>query len=743
MLFDRQEIERLKKLTASDRRFADALIETEQSVSMIDEDYVAQFEQNFPLWSDAGNAGDAEMFAKWSKTAYRINYLFRPLALCALVGDNHEQIDWAKRLLLAFCKTHRWVSQGRRQTPVPWESDLITGDFGAQVSLVFHMLEDYYTPEERTKIKDALWENSFLPVYKEWISPQTHIHALDTMGHNWWNVCISGAGMALLTAGPGRENYREYLEQVINALKEAFLYPGNVLQNKFPNYGPDGDFIEYTSYMLYNYSNLSLFIASLEKAEGLVPFDHLGIMDKIMDFLIMHTEFVDGGYRIPEFGDTRGRIFPRDAYTILFLAGKYQNGAAVSYFNRTLGKISTPLDMYFYPLALEPASFDDYPKAKRYNGTGFAVIRDGYADDDMFFAMKTGGAWCHSHRDTGTFVLTAAGRQFVVDSGRCTYSKPLYNGFYTTPQAHSVITVNGRGMNQRTEYHGTHTMGCFPVLLDAGEYRYLLADCTAPYADLYTRFFRHVIFTGGYIFMADDIQALQGNEGAAAEWLLQFKGNHNRTGNISTIENDGKIMHVHTLFPGDTTFTVCKGWRGEIQAKGNTKGVNSEDWINPEGEYLSVNTTLDDDCRAQYFTMFVPPGTKEVTAVQTRREGDCLVTEVENTEAKYRIIINLKANGSIMHSNSCAVCGNIETDAYLTVAAYSADGKLCRASVHNGSYLRLDGKTLYSSALKVDATIQYGDAAQFTVEAAADTICSFASGTGLEQRRLTKGTNRF
>ena len=36
------------------------------------------------------------------------------------------------------------------------------------------------------------------PLAGDWLDPAKRIHALDSMGHNWWMVCVGAAGLGAM-----------------------------------------------------------------------------------------------------------------------------------------------------------------------------------------------------------------------------------------------------------------------------------------------------------------------------------------------------------------------------------------------------------------------------------------------------------------------------------------------------------------------------------------------------------------
>ena len=160
--------------------------------------------------------------------------------------------------------------------------------------------------------------------------------------------------------------------------------------------------------------------------------------------------------------------------------------------------------------------------------------------------MKAGESWNHNHRDIGTFIISAKGREFIVDSGTCTYSKPQYQGYYTRPEAHNTVIFDEEGQHPDSIYCGTKFIGTFPSHLFTDVFKYLLCDGTGPLLNIFQRFYRHVMFFENIIFTTDDLHAYRPGIFTS---MLHFKGNAVRIGNTTKIENNGEALEIHRLFP--------------------------------------------------------------------------------------------------------------------------------------------------------------------------------------------------
>ena len=88
----------------------------------------------------------------------------------------------------------------------------------------YDYIYELLTESERRQIVDAVVRLGILPTLEDWLFPETRIHALDSMGHNWWSVCLSQAGLAALAI------IHDHSEAGQWAVAISEVFPGGSLQ---------------------------------------------------------------------------------------------------------------------------------------------------------------------------------------------------------------------------------------------------------------------------------------------------------------------------------------------------------------------------------------------------------------------------------------------------------------------------------------------------------------------------------
>jgi len=679
----------------------------------IDERSIAAYESKLEtLRNRARELGGNKRFTlgnfvrELSKEAHRLAFYYNMTAEPAAA-------DGARRLLSALCLEEAWLYQegGNRK------SDLWTADIGVNASIAFASIRSVLSDEERDTISGCLREKAFLPLYDDWLHPSRRIHALDTMGHNWWSVCVAGAGVVLLALGEDGDEDDAYLHAVAEGLKEWFAYPGNVLQNKKGNFGTGGDYIETMSYLDYALSNVVVFESLYRRRTGDDGLLRLPMLEGVPDAYIATVyRAADGAMKTLNFGDVGDRA--SYTYVWLRLGELLRRGDMLAFYHAFKSAPDGPLELFYYPSALAPTPSLPSADTAVLAHSGYAVLRTERQDGgETLFAIKTGESWNHNHLDVGTFQLISRGKEIIVDSGYCVYSKPLYNSYYRQSRAHNVVLLNGEGQPPEMIEFGTKFEGTIPVTLEAPGYRYVLADCTGPYMHLYHRFYRHVVLADRFLVMLDDLHA---NRDGDFEWLLHYDGAAERHDDTTRIVIDGETLEVRHLYPERKTYATEQGYLSSFHRSSGMEDVF------PEAEYVSIRASAAER-RLKFVNLFLLPG-EDPASFGIEKFGDervhaFRIREPHGDETVF--YCNTLADGRVMHDNSHVRFERIETDAFLVSLTFDGGGRLIRASLHNGSYVKVDGVCLFSTLLKCDATLDYRDGLEIRTVMTAAAWCHF------------------
>lgn len=584
--------------------------------------------------------------------------------------------------LLHYTGYAKWFGRGLRRNDPPWQAELNTARFCFGVATGYDFLGAQLSAGERRQIAAGLIRLGILPTLEDWVLPDRRIHALDSMGHNWWSVCISQAGLAALALVAEEHAAAGWARAAGEALDLWFSYSGFALQNKSPNFDPAGAFYESVGYANYGLAEYLLF--RLAHARVLGRPTPIPLLERV-GATLAHTCYPTGGGVLSvDFGDSSLRGNAGRTATLL-LANGYDDPALRWYAART-HRPQDPLVLLAPDPEEAPATPDGLGRSVLYPEIGWAVLRSAWSDDATLLAVKCGFTWNHAHADAGSFILLHAGQPLVIDSGTCAYGLPEYHAYYCQSRAHNVVLVDGQGQPSEDIIRGVPRPGRLGPLLELGDQRYLCADATGPMGHLTARNYRHFLWLGEAILVVDDVRA---HRPARLEWLLHTQGSVRHSGQGGMIvTNGGAELHVLPLHP-----------TGLVQTEQQGMADHHPDQAAPYHSFALPGAERE----AKFVTAFLPRGPVPVE-VEAIAGDEWIGARLIQGEDETDVYLNLRADGRRMHRNSNHVISGWDTDAYLFAVSRprgTAPERCTRMLIAGGSYLRRDGRVWFSSLAKL------------------------------------------
>ena len=605
-----------------------------------------------------------------------------------------------------------------RRNP-PWHSRLGSGAACAAFGVAFDTVYDLLTPEERTTLAARLTAKGILPVLDDWVLGVKRIHALDTMGHNWWSAIVFGAGIGAMAIMDEEPRAHGWVERVGAAEAEWTRYAGSLLENKPSTFDANGGFYESINYANFAIGSYLPFRLAWRDA-FVAPPPRVPVLDKIAEFFI-HTSYPQSG-GVPwslDFGDGALTANGAGTVTLLWDLGN-RPPAALWYLNQfrdaggRAGEMggggllrASPRDLLYAPTDAEIAAIPaapDLPRAQIFPDMGWVALRSSWDKDATLLGIKAGFTWNHSHADAGSFILFHRGRYLLIDSGNSSYATPEYDSYYRQSLAHNVVTFNGRAENPEDTYFGSKYPGTVSHLIDAGDLRYVLADATGPTSNNFIRNFRTFLWLGDVILVIDDVKSFEPGQ---FEWLLHFNGTGTRNGlDLRVTDGDASAI-VRPLFPEPFPDAGLPTDYPERMRLVEKTGLKDHDEKTPV-KYFAF-APAEQTSRTKFITAIIP--VKDGNAPQPKLErffaGDVNGVRITQNGTVTEVMLNLLADGSVRHRNANLVYNGWETDAYLTVltwpeGANRADPDTAsRIFIADGSYLRRDDKLVLDSLSKV------------------------------------------
>jgi len=599
-----------------------------------------------------------------------------------------------RQAMLHYAGLRRWAGDAKRDPP--WHSELNTARFCFGYGIGFDSIRGTLSTEDRHTIVRAMKDKGIRPTLDDWVLGPRRIHALDSMGHNWWSVCVAMAGVAALSVLDDEPQAEYWVSEVRDAFPEFFAYQGNILQNKSPNFDAGGAFYESVSYANYALSEYLLLHLAYTNVFPERPLPELPLLEKAGDFFVNTAYPTSESILSVNFGDSN--LNASGAETLRWLlANGIERPSFHWYITRTDTGLNDPLGLVYNQVQPRTDPPEDLPNTCLYPDIGWAMVRSSWQDDATLLAVKSGFAWNHAHPDAGSFVLFHGGRPLIIDSGNCSYSRREYTSYYRHSRAHNVILLDGQAQHPEDCGNGDRGVvhpGQVCHLMDLAGIKYVLADATGPTSWKFSRNYRHFLWVDDVILIFDDVRT---HDAGQLEWLLHFEGQAQEQGSTVYLSNGTAARAiVKPLFPKNLS----------VQRR---KGLKDHD-PDTEVEYLAF-LPANKDRETKFITAILPlRESQERPEVELELlEGDeMLGVRLSGAERVTEIFLNLRADGRRMHRNSNKVIHGWDTDAYLFGVTRPVDSpdtldSITRSFVVCASYLRKNGNLMLDSLSKVYA----------------------------------------
>lgn len=632
-----------------------------------------------------------DQHGKYYEVGGQIDRMNEVLGSAWLIERDTACAEKLKALMKHLCGFAGWVGPDNKDQAVPRRSELTTAQITRGLAYLFDILYDYLTPPERETAAHSIMEKGAMPLLMDWVLHATRIHAMDSMGHNWWAVCVaSGAiGVLPLRDFTGEAQWSSLLDQAEAALISFLTYRGNTLFNKPASYDSKGLFYESVGYFSFGTGELLRYMDAAEHIRG--PREALranlpeGLDKAILSFAyptaktpgILFANFGDGG----EDSDIIGMLRP-------YLRLGFDSPAARTYVARRCPH-RTFLDL-MRPELFGKGSFEGVPKTSVFPETGYAFLRSGWEDDATLLSVKCGYTWNHAHADAGHFMLWDRGEALLPDGGTCSYGSPLYRTYFCKDEAHNVLLIGNKGQDPEDQYRGSKFPGKIFDFYEGRDFVYIGADATGPLRHLASRVYRNFIWIENRVLvLIDDVRC---NGENTVQALLHFNGARTegeRNGLPCTRIRGEKtgldILHVYPETAVNEVTDCTDGERVLTHMEYST--------VTPAKSVLAIKVFL---LRPEENGIAVRALHGDAAEGVQITENDIGVTR--------RIWFNLQADGRRMHLNSNNVIDGFETDAYFFMRTLANDKETDLLAC--ASYHRSPGETGFGAYIKETREIE-------------------------------------
>ena len=698
LFFTTEKLERLRERIAKNSEFSEAWSKLLGRANRLLKEKLVSKEYAEGGTGQHGNYG---------RPSSQITNMGGTLGLAYQMTGDERYAKKLKDALIHYGFLSRWAGDAHRDPP--WHSELNTARFCYGYAVGYDSIYNFLSEDERKTIAGSMIRLGILPTLDDWILGEKRIHALDSMGHNWWSVCVSTAGLAALSLLDDEPQAEQWVQRVSQAFPEWFYYKGNVLQNKTANFDENGAFYESVSYANYALSEYLLFRLAYSNVFGKSSAPDIPLLEEAGNFFVHTCYPTSDSIMSVNFGDSSLRS--TGARTVrMLLANSYDAPEYHWYLSRTDSGLGDPVGLVYYELRPRDSLPNDFTRSMLYPDIGWAILRSSWQDDATVLAVKSGFAWNHAHPDAGSFILFHNGKPLIIDSGNCSYSRREYTSYYRHSKAHNVILTDGYGQYPEdcgNGDRGTVTPGRIHRLIDAAGLRYVFADATGPTSWKFSRNYRHFLWIGSAILIFDDVRT---HEAGRLEWLLHYQDKADKQGREIILSNGDARVFVLPLFPQEIKVTEKKGLKDHDPETELTYFAFSPEKTERENKFITAVLPLD------------PDEQKPTVQIERLKENDAIGVRLSEGEMITDVYLNLRADGRKMHRNSCNVIDGWDTDAYMFAitrpkgAEKNNPDSVVRYFVACGSYLRKNGKVVLDSLSKVYTVFVPGKEMQVQLE---------------------------
>lgn len=635
------------------------------------------------------------------------------LALVYRMTGDRRYAMLVRDALLREIRRPNWGETDLLKRDPVWHAGLGLARSLYSAAVAYDSVHDALTPDERREIAKGIVDLGVLPTLNDWVLGAQRIHALDTMGHNWWSACVFVGGIGALAVMDEEPRAAAWLERINAGSVEWFRYGGSLIENKPANFDRTGGFYESVNYASFATSQYLLFrlawTNALQKPAATIP-----LLDQAGDYFL-HVCYPNAGRMMTlNFGDGSINSDGSRPFSLLWANGWHKPDYAwylaatrQASYREGLDR-TTPFGLVYFPSDADLAAAPPAPAltaSTTFPDMGWAMLRSSWEKNATLLGVRSGYTWNHSHADAGSFILFHRGENLLIDSGNCSYGRPEYDDYYRQSRAHNVVLFNGEAENPEDTYFGSKFPGSVSHLFDTGDLKYVFADATGPTSKNFNRNYRHFLWLGDVILVIDDVESFVPGQ---FEFLLHTATKAERRGQELTVTQNGASVIVRPLFP--MPFPDA--------------GLPTD---YPENMRLVEKTGLKDhepDVKVPYYSFQPAKLTRRmkfVTAITLVTDANnanlpkierfssekFLGVRVKQGGTTTEVFLNLLADGRIRHRNANATINGWETDAYLLAFTFPDGASVAdpdtamRLFIADGSYLRRDGKVVLDSLSKV------------------------------------------
>lgn len=506
-------------------------------------------------------------------SAYTISSYLQQLAFAYAMTGNEKYAEKAWENIQTAAQYKDWNAANHF---------LDTASLAQGMTLAFDWCYDYWTPEQKTVICDALVKfalNPAIELYRK-KSGWTYNTA------NWNVVCNSGMMTAALAIGDefGYEN-------ISGSIMEESL---KSIASSLPRFAPDGAWFEGTGYWDYTVDNLAMYVASLDSALGnsYGIFDFRGISDTGY-FPIYMTGLTN---KLINIHDASAGTVNSPELAWLGMKTGDKNLCDYRYYQLTkLGAAPEYKDLLWFD-ENNITSFDlqtvNLPGDRLFRDTEAVTFRKNFFGEDNVFAALHGGdnTIPHGSLDIGQFFYEAMGERWAIDLGGDNYNLQGYFNYNSDgsgyrwyyyrnrAEGHNTLVMNpSESMLNDQKFNA---FGKITEVVSADGYSYGIVNMHEAYSDFVNSAQRGIYLdkVSGTMIVQDEIDF---KTDVNLYWFMHTDADTalSPDGKSAVLSKNGKKVWVQIISEGSEIFS------GPVNNEDNAKPLPTS----PDPDKLSGN----------------------------------------------------------------------------------------------------------------------------------------------------------
>lgn len=638
------------------------------------------------------------------------------LALVYLVSNEAKYADKIKETIRIMGAKETLESGDMLNRKPAWIATLPTAHANFQLAIGFDAIYNDLSTDERKELAKAICKIGIQPAWNDWLSPQTRFHAINSMGHNYWSSSVAMLGVAAIAVIHEIPEAKSWIDRAAKALTEWVTFPGDVLQNKPRNFD-NGGYYESVNYANYAASQYLYFRLALQHFDASYPFPERENLLPVSAYY-MHVCYPGDGDYLPSFyfGDS-SMAANGEAVLKLLWALDIQHPDMLWYMaqvrkgqQKESMPMNSPMGILYTPDLSVIVKKPSLPLSVSYDDMGWASLRNSWENNATLLGVKCGHTWNHAHADAGSFILFHKGEQVIKDGGNCWYPNPLYREYFFQSSAHNVLLFDGKAQPEEQQYKGSLLDGSLHHLLDGGNIKYIFADATGPTSRYFAKNHRSFLWIDDVILVIDDVRAY---DYGTFSLLFHPDGGSKKRGIDICITHNQSAVNIRPIWPEYLTESDFEhDFPDNLKLK-SISGAVAKKTEETETYYAVIDPAKKQ--RTKFITAIIlkdSPVSKDYPQVSRLGGDDLLGVRIEHRGKMTDVYLNERADGHIMHRNSCQEIHGWETDAYLLAFSYPsgtdvAPENILECFVGYGSYLRQKETILLDSFIKENRIWKY------------------------------------